>query len=332
MSGRIQLLGAIFVVQLLLVAGFLYLDAAGSSAPAPSFLQLVPADVSRVVISGEGETVEMSKGESGWRLAGDTPADGGKIDEVLDKLSDLSAPWPVATSESSRERFEVTPDSNQRHIQMLSGEETIGELFLGTSPGYRRVHARAADADEVYSIDFSTFEVPVGKDDWLDKDLLQALGEVTEVVRDGAWSLRKGEEGWLLGAVAPAQNAGEQSAADPDAADSLIKRVADLRVTGFATDDAQLTQAGAYTVTDEAGSHRLVIFHDEDEDTYAVESDRIAGRFAVAAYIAEQVLVAEDELRPSPPREDDVPEVDASAGEANDVEQSESPGREDSER
>ena len=105
------------------------------------------------------------------------------------------------TSESSRERFEVTRDSNQRHIQLFGAEETIGELFLGTSPGYRRVHARAGGADEVYSIDFSTFEVPVGKDDWLDKDLLRPLGEVTEVVRDGAWSLSRGEEGWLLGAV-----------------------------------------------------------------------------------------------------------------------------------
>ncbi|MDH3643161.1 MAG: DUF4340 domain-containing protein [Gammaproteobacteria bacterium] len=325
MSGRIQLLGAAFVVQLLLVAGFFYLDAAGSSAAPPSFLELAPADVSRIVISGEGETIEMSKDESGWRLAGDTPADGDKIDEVLEKLSGLSAPWPVATSESSRERFEVTADSNQRRVQMFGAEETIGELFLGTSPGYRRVHARAGGADEVYSIDFSTFELPVGRDDWLDKDLLRPLGEVTEVVRDGAWSLSRGEEGWLLGAVAPAQNAGEQGAADPDAADRLIERVADLRVTGFAG-DAQLTEQAAYTVTDDAGIHRLRIFHDEEEDTYAVESDRIEGRFAVAAYIAEQLLVADDELRASPSQEDDVSDVDGSSGEANDFEQPESPG------
>ena len=97
---------------------FGYLDFADSSMPAPSFLEFVIEDVDQLVISGDGEEVEMSKDEGGWYLAGGTPADGDKIDGVLGKLEALDAQWPVATSEGSRQRFEVTAESNQRHIQM----------------------------------------------------------------------------------------------------------------------------------------------------------------------------------------------------------------------
>jgi hypothetical protein len=303
-------LSALLGLQLLLIAGFLYLDASGSSETSPGLLEFVAEDVDRLVISGDGEEIELAKGDGGWGFSGGTPADDDKIADVLDKLGALDAPWPVATSEGSRERFEVTAESYQRHVQMFAGEEAVAQLYLGTSPGYRRVHARAADADEVYSIDFSNFEVPLAKDDWLDKDLLQAVGDVTELVREGAWTLSKAEEGWLLGVAAPAQNAGAQTAADVEAAEQIVDRLGDLRVTGFAPEDASLTEKGTFTVADEAGSHRLRLYQDEEEDSYVVESDRVSGRFSVAAYIAEQVIVGEEDLRPlEEPKEEPLEET-----------------------
>ncbi|MFP6817634.1 MAG: DUF4340 domain-containing protein [Pseudomonadales bacterium] len=294
MSGRVGLLATLIGLQFLLIAVFGYLDFADSSMPAPSFLEFVIEDVDQLVISGDGEEVEMSKDEGGWHLAGGTPADGGKIDGVLGKLEALDAQWPVATSEGSRQRFEVTAESNQRHIQMYVGGDTVAELYLGTSPGYRRVHARAAGADEVFSVDFANFEVPVVEDDWLDKDLLQAVGGVTEVIREGAWTLSDAEQGWML--AAPEL---ERDTADPDAAEGLVKRITDLRVTGFAPEHGNLADSGTFIVTDEAGRHQLRIYHDDQEDSYAVESDRVAGRFSLATYIAEQVLVSEQDLRVS---------------------------------
>jgi len=297
-NGRVELLAMILAVQLLLVAGFFYVDLSDASEPAPSFLEFVAEDVDRLVISGlgDGESVELSKTEGRWSLAGGTPADESKIVAVLDKLDGLSAPWPVATSEDSRQRFEVTAQAHERHIQMFAGDEPVAQIYLGTSPGYRRVHARADGADEVYSIDFSSFEAPLVNDDWLDKGLLEAVGDVTAVVREGTWTLSRAEEGWDLAAAAPAQVAGK-TAVDPEAVERLISRVTDLQVTGFAPDDANLTSKGAFTVSDDAGSHGLQLFHDATEDAYAIESDRVGGRFSVATYIAEQIIVAEGDLR-----------------------------------
>ena len=60
-------------------------------------------------------------------------------------------------------------DSYQRRVQVLTGDETLADVYLGTSPGYRRVHARRADADDVYSIEFSNFEAGTDVSSWLKK-------------------------------------------------------------------------------------------------------------------------------------------------------------------
>ena len=239
----------------------------------------------------------MTKGDDGWNLASGTPADGAKIVGVLNKLGDVHTPWPVATSAGSRARFEVTADSNQRHIRMFASDDAVADLYLGTSPGYRRVHARVVDADEVFSIDFANFEAPVAADDWLDKNLLAAVGDVAEVTLHGEWTLSKDAEGWHLSVAVPMQSGAERSAADPEAAQNLVDRISGLRVTGFAETDGTMTPNGTFTVTDDAGSNQLRIYHDAEEDAYAIESDRTAGRFAISAYIAEQMIVAEQDLR-----------------------------------
>ena len=85
--------------------------------------------------------------------------------------------------------------------------------------------------------------------------------------------------------------------ADPEAAQNLVDRISGLRVTGFAETDGTMTPNGTFTVTDDAGSNQLRIYHDAEEDAYAIESDRTAGRFAISTYIAEQMIVAEQDLR-----------------------------------
>lgn len=300
MSGRIGLLATVLAVQLLVVAGVVLRDTAGSSDKVTSLLAFTVGEVDRLVVSGEGETVTLQKSGDGWRLENGAPADANKIDDVLGKLAAMSAPWPVATTGDSRTRFEVTEDSHQRHLQAFAGDESLFDLYLGTSPGYRRVHARIAGSDDVYSIDFATYEVPVAAGDWLDKELLQPSGTVSAIAREGSWSLTRDDEGWLLAGVAPAATAGEGQAADADAAKRIAERIADLRVIGFAEPGFPGEEKGVLAVRDEAGSYRLIVLHDAEEDQYAVRSSRVEGLFEVAGYIVEQLLVDMDDLRPEP--------------------------------
>ena len=299
MSGRIGLLGGLLAAQLVIIAGLLLASGAGSDASAPHLLSFDPANVTKLEVSGEEDAVQLVRDGEDWRLADGVldglPADGGKVSELLSDLSDLDAPWPVATSDDSAERFEVTEGNHQRRLVIEDADGPVADVLLGTSPGYRRVHARVSGESEVYSIDFSNYEAPTDADQWLDKALLAAKGEVSSVVLEDAWQLARQDAEWRI----------DGAPADAEAASDLVRRFTGLRVLGTSDgeDDAEVDNdaasepAGVFVVTDDDGEHRLTLFHEAEEDDYSLTSDRVAGRFEVAAYIAEQMLADPADLQ-----------------------------------
>lgn len=299
MSGKIGLLGGLLAAQLVIIAGLLLASGAGSDASAPHLLSFDPANVTKLEVSGEEDAVQLVRDGEDWRLADGVldglPADGGKVSELLSDLSDLDAPWPVATSDDSAERFEVTEGNHQRRLVIEDADGPVADVLLGTSPGYRRVHARVSGESEVYSIDFSNYEAPTDADQWLDKALLAAKGEVSSVVLEDAWQLARQDAEWRI----------DGAPADAEAASDLVRRFTGLRVLGTSEEqedaagdaDAAGEPAGVFVVTDEDGEHRLTLFHEAEEDDYSLTSDRVAGRFEVAAYIAEQMLADPADLQ-----------------------------------
>ena len=297
MSGRIGLLGGLLAAQLVIIAGLLLASDAGSDAGASRLLSFEPANVTQLAISGEDGRVQLVRDGEDWRLADGAldglPADDVKVSDLLTDLADLDAPWPVATSDDSAERFEVTESNHQRRVLIEDEDGMVADVLLGTSPGYRRVHARRSGEREVYSIDFSNYEAPTDPDQWLDKTLLAAQGEVSSVVLQDAWQLVRQDGEWQI----------DGSPADAEAANDLVRRFTGLRVLGAwdaeADADAQADAevAGVFVVADQDGELRLTLFHEADEDDYSMTSDRVAGRFEVATYIAEQMLTDPAELR-----------------------------------
>lgn len=291
MNERVGLLGGLLAAQLLIVAGILVGGMVGSEPGAERFLAFEPAAVAKFKVAEADASVSLLRegegDEAAWRLAGGLPADGDKVDEVLGKLADLAAPWPVATSGDSAERFEVTESAHQRRLTLESADAVVADFFLGTSPGYRRVHARAEGEDEVYSVAFSNYEAPTDADQWLDKSLLGSAGEPSSIALDGAWRLSRQEGEWVVKAEAGA----EEAPADSEAADKLAGRFEDLRVLGTVSGADEDQAASLFVVADDQGEHRLTLFHDEEADTYSLASNRIEGRFELASYIAEQLLV-----------------------------------------
>ena len=298
MNTRIGLLGGLLAVQALIVAGVLIAGATVTGEAADSLLPFEPAAAQSLEIATTDEAVSLVRSDDGWRLDGGLPADDGKVGEVLEKLAKVSAAWPVATSAATAERFEVTEDNFQRRLVIGSGEGETATLFLGSSPGYRRVHARAAGADEVYSIDFSNYEAPADASQWLDRQLLRPQGPVAAVSRADAWTLeRGGEDDWLV----------DGAPADQEAAGKLIDRFEDLNVLGIAGDEGK--PGGSFEVRDESGEYRLDFFFAEEEDDYSVSSSRVEGRFEIATYIAEQMLIDAGDLLP----EEEEPDADTEA-------------------
>ncbi|MCZ6643834.1 MAG: DUF4340 domain-containing protein [Gammaproteobacteria bacterium] len=296
MNSRLSMLLVIAGAQLLIVAALLFASTSGTSDEPEFFLSIDAELIDRVMFDdGDGAELTLARSDDGWTLARGMPADDEKMAGVLSKLQELKRPWPVATTSAIQNRFEVSDDKYQRHVQLYASDDLKADFYLGTSPGYRRVHAREVDSSDIFSIDFSNYEIPTTVDEWVDKTLLGASGVVTEVSREGSWRLNKGEEGWLL----------DDGAADQDAAEKLTGRFANLRIMGVLVDeDGTATTAegvehrATFQVFDADGQRRLEVYYRAEEDDYLVQGDSAVGTFTLATYIAEQILIEREDLIP----------------------------------
>jgi len=290
MSGRIGWLSGLLALQLVIIGVVLFAESGVSESEPGPLLTFDAEAVDELRITGDGENAEtlvLTRGDDGWTLPSGLPADDNKIRDVLDKLAGLEAPWPVATSSDAAERFEVTEDKFQRHVVLVADGKAVGELYLGTSPGYQQVHARRGDDDAVYSVALSNYQVPTKGDDWLDKTLLQPHGEVTAIARADAWEITRKDGSWRIG----------DEPANQEAADDLARRIRELRVTGVAeAPDPDAEPTAVLTVTDSQGPYQLRLYRGDDGSQYRVTSDRRDGAFKLSGYLGDQLLPEQDAL------------------------------------
>ncbi len=304
MIARIPLLTGLLTAQLVVLA--LLLLVGEDDGEALALLSFEPAEVTGLTLEdGDGNRVSLQKLEGEWQVDG-LPADDGKIVEVISSLAGGTASWPVATSDSSQTRFEVTETSFQRRIEFAADSGELATLYLGSSPGFRRIHAREADEAAIFSIDFGVHEVPVNASDWLDKQLLQVESISRLTFPEGAVLSGDAESGWAL----------DGQPADPEAASRFVDRLKGLTVLGVhdASADPVLGEPATVLVEDNLGTHALTFRFNEAVDEYVLQSDRLPGEFTVASYIVEQILVPATELLPE---EEAVAEPEGEPAEVN---------------
>ena len=292
MNQKTGLLGGLVLLQLALVALFLFGGNGTDSAPA-QFLDFAPEAADQLEIRDAERALNLQRDDAGWQVES-LPADAAKVDQLLEKMAGLTAPWPVAQSAASAERFEVQADNFQRHVTVRSGGEAVADLYLGTSPGYQRVHARRTDSDDIYSISLSNFELGVGVDSWLDKSLLALTEAPTEVVVEYTAETQSTQtlvkrtgpaEGWWINGAA----------ADPDAATTYVNRFANLQVLGVA-DDEQVAQATRLATIKAGDAASLTVMRIGEDGDYLVRAEALTTTFRMATYIAEQLLMNDLEL------------------------------------
>ena len=99
-----------------------------------------------------------------WVLSGkgDFPVAPAKFEEFAEKLLKARRSWPVGRTLVAARKLRVTEEDFERRVRFLKGTEVLGDVFLGSSPGFRKVHARL-DGDELtHAIDFNAFDAPPG--------------------------------------------------------------------------------------------------------------------------------------------------------------------------
>lgn len=232
MSGNrlIALLVLAFVVQLGVLASR-YWGVAGQSADAhDGSARLLPAGIAvthlRVSDEYDNETVLVTSGDR-WvlpELLG-LPADADRVNAMLAAL-DTEHLWPVAHSTAARQRFQVADYLYQRKLEVTSADGREAVIYLGTSPGFRKVHARNGERDAVVSIALNVHDVPANPGAWLDPRLLQIRAPVG--IDADSYSLRFDNGAWI---------SGFGGTPDPVEVEALLDTLRTLHVEGVASVD-----------------------------------------------------------------------------------------------
>ncbi|NJN53135.1 MAG: DUF4340 domain-containing protein [Gammaproteobacteria bacterium] len=292
-------LAALLALQLLVIAG-IWMFADGGSASEPHRLVAFERDaVSAIDIDDRTTTVRIERTSDGWALPGEEvlPVDDAKVATLLDKLEQAEAPWPVATSESSAERFEVTAENYQRRVRLFDGDDQAAEVFFGTSPGFRKVHARLADTSDVYAVAFANFEASIAAEDWLDKTLLQPKGAISAITRKTGYTITQADAAWTLTDASTTETLNQDTARD------LASKLANLRVLGRAeaAPAADAVALMTFDIVAEGGPLQLSFYRAAEEGDFLLGSDRFGAYFRVSEYIGEGLNLDRQALLVSPP-------------------------------
>ena len=287
MNKKLVLLTTVLALQLVLVLLF-RVQTQPASDEADVMLTFASSQVKGITLSDGDQQVSLTRSEGRWQVGG-FPADTDKVVTLLEKLGDLELQWPVATTSASAVRFEVAPDNFQRRV-VLDGVDGLPALYLGTSPGFQKVHGRRADSDSVYSIGLSNFEMPVNVDGWLDKTMFaldQAPASITLTPADSnqpTQKLEKTETGWLY----------NSAAADSAVATTYANRFTTLQIVGVVEEaPANLVKQAAINLSNDAEQKQVTISRVGDSDDYYISVAGKPAYYSLATYIAEQLLMTD---------------------------------------
>ncbi|VAW83738.1 hypothetical protein MNBD_GAMMA16-2343 [hydrothermal vent metagenome] len=184
MKKTIRILGVIFIAQLIIVTALLLPteDSVGSINK-QNLLTFSPNQVNKIIISGGDKALILESENTEWNLPEyyGFPVAKNRVPEFIQKLSDFKQGWPVATTKAAAKRFKVSDDDFERKIELYQGESLLDTLYVGSSPGFRKVHVRKANTNNIYDVSFSAFDASIKTADWRDSSLLRL--EQTAIIK-----------------------------------------------------------------------------------------------------------------------------------------------------
>lgn len=245
-------------------------------------MSLPPEGITDIrIMDPQGNEAVIARTDNGWQLPalGDgLPANTKQVERLLETLGQAREGQAVASSIAARQRFEVASNSYRRRLTLMAGTDRQEIIFLGTAPSFRRVHARNAIADPVFSISFNSFDSPAQDAAWLDPRLLQTP-EPRSIRGPGFTLHRTGTNSW---------EAPSGARPEPRELDALLVSLANLQVTGVANAAQQLKLSALEPALalqidlPDGSTQRLDFFALEDD--HFVRDRRYDLFFAISAY------------------------------------------------
>jgi hypothetical protein len=264
----------------------------GAFQPMEALLSFDKQMIDQISIDEDGkQQVTLNKKEGNWLVSqvDDFQADQNKVNNFLEKLSDLKKGWPVATTAPAAKRFKVAKDAYERKITLSKNGKSNDLLFIGTSPSFRKVHARAGGENNVFAVDFADYDASAKPEDWIDKDVLKhPVSEISRVeLPDVSLTNQNGK---------PAvEGITDQEETVADEADNLLRKIADLRIskvlgTGEKAEYGLDKPVLQYTLKLSSGETEKYVFAKPKEaDNYVLKPSQHKAYFQVAKWVVDGI-------------------------------------------
>ena len=270
----------LLVAQVLLIMGiYAWHQHHQPRVEAKALLAFPTTEVDKLVIHDANNQVTLKKSGTDWLLPAmnNLPVDTQKLNALLDKLQGTKLTWPVTTTSSSHERFEVSASKFQRRVEFYQGEKKAGELLLGTSPGFKKIHVRRDGEEEVYAAELTSVEFSATDKEWLEKELLAIKDPV--LVGGMDYVLQKQDNTWVF------ENDADTKV-DNTKATALANAIASFNIQDLATSKPEGVTTNMRVKSD-AGDFRYEFI--KAGDNYLVKRDDKEGYFTLSQYEYDQV-------------------------------------------
>jgi len=196
-------------------------------SPENSLFTFSPESATSITITdADKQHFTLEKEDDRWLLAVKSrpDADQEQVTQLLEKLAKAKESLALATSKGAAKRFKVSDDLFEHRLVVKEGDKVVVDLYIGTSPGFRQVHARIAGQDNILSLGLDTNELTGSVGNWLDQKMLHVEEKDLQEVQLAAFSLVKKDEQWQLG------NVGEDQQQNDEEVKKLISKLCTLTV------------------------------------------------------------------------------------------------------
>ena len=179
------------------------------------------------VDDGKSSELHLLKKDGRWVLPAisDYPVADDKIASLASELLSVSKPWPVGTTKISEKQFKTSDKDYERKIELKADGKSLGGIYLGTSPSFKKVHVRPFGEDMTYVIDYSSYQITSKPADWINKDLLVVDELDVAKLKFKDWTIENSDDGLVVHGLA------ENEETNKSQVQSLVSKLARLQVT-----------------------------------------------------------------------------------------------------
>ena len=277
MNKQILVLTAFLTLQIAL-AGILFFNDSNvmSSVESTLLVEVNSKKLNKISITEGDETLSLIKENERWQLENhpEITLVNSKVDAIANQLANTQVSWPVTSTENSHERFKVSANDFEKQVEFTDSDGNKQTLLLGKSPSFKQLYARNLADNDVYSIEYSAYQVNIDPDSWFDKSML-SIDSIKEI-NHSVINLTKNEESWQL---APPSALDKKQALDESSVEDLVNQLTNLSVSGIAKKTPTATNTLA--VRNEQNTKYVFSFA-EDEESYFVKREDINQWFTLA--------------------------------------------------